>query len=250
MAQASKRMNLSSSKKINKINKLLENKSFDAMIAEMPKSTQIFMNMQMQSNKQPHGRRFTTEEKIFSLSILKRSPKTYKFLQKMFILPTKRTLIMFTKELKLSSGINQNVLDQIREESKDWAPTKKLCSIVFDEVAISSLTAYNESEDSIDGFVDMGKIRHKKICDHALVFMIRGVCSNWKQQIAYYFVEGTVTPLELKSIIKDIVNAVVGIGLTPMTLICDQGTTFQACYKSMLEDTRRELRGELYEGMY
>lgn len=50
------------------------------------------MSQIKQQIKQPQGRRYSLEDKIFSLTILKQCPKAYRFLERVFALPSKRLL--------------------------------------------------------------------------------------------------------------------------------------------------------------
>ncbi|XP_061717599.1 uncharacterized protein LOC133525327 [Cydia pomonella] len=62
-----------------------------------------------QCNKKQKGRRFTDEEKIISLAIIKQSPKADRFLQQIFILPSRNTL-------NVQPGINVQIFDRIKDQ--------------------------------------------------------------------------------------------------------------------------------------
>lgn len=126
-----------------------------------------------------------------------------------------------------------------------------MCTIVFDEVALTPHLTYNEKYDKIFGFVDVNGTRKNKFCDHALVFMLRGICSSWRQCVAYYFCEGTVSAAELKNIMKQIVSEVGKTGLIPLGLVCDQGSTFRSAIKQLREETSptRNVQ-DVRDGMY
>ncbi|XP_038222388.1 uncharacterized protein LOC119839982 [Zerene cesonia] len=59
---------------------------------EMPKTVQTFLTLQLKYKNKPKGRRFSNEEKIMALDLMKQNPKAYKYLQEMLIAPSKRTL--------------------------------------------------------------------------------------------------------------------------------------------------------------
>lgn len=108
---------------------------------------------------------------------------------------------------------------------------KKICSIVFDEVAITPHLTFVESKDHIQGFKDFGSERDLRLADHALVFMATGVVEKWKQPISYYFCEGTTSAATLKKKLKEIIEKVSEAGLIPIALICDQESTFRTALK-------------------
>lgn len=137
-----------------------------------------------------------------ALTLLKRSLKGYKLLQKMFILPTRRTLNTFCQQIIVKPGVSMNVLASLRERVTTWDTKKRYCSIVFDEVQLMPQLTFVECEDHIDGFVNFGQETEKKLCDHALVIMIRGICSTWRQSIAFYLCEGATPASTLKHILK------------------------------------------------
>ncbi|CAG9136660.1 unnamed protein product [Plutella xylostella] len=161
--------------RIEKAEKLNQNKSFSELVEKLTPQAKTFLKMQVKlANKHIKRRRFTTEQKLLALSLQKQSPKGYKLLHKIFILPSRRTLRKFTHHISLAPGINENIFTQLKESVRNWDDKKKCCSIVFDEVALTPHLTFLESEDRIDGFVNFGAEVERKLCDHALVFMVRG----------------------------------------------------------------------------
>lgn len=185
------------------------------------------------------ARRFTMDEKLMALIIMKQSPKCYKLLETMFALPNKRTLHRLSEKISMKPGLNPQVFEHIQNTVKHWGRQQKICSIVFDEIALTPYLTYNEKNDLIHGFVDVAGERKMKFCDHALVFMVRGICSSWRQCISYYFCEGTTSTVELQNILKQIVTEVAQTGLIPLGLVCDQGSTFRTAIKKFREETVR-----------
>lgn len=226
---------------------LSQDKSFLQSFGKMNKHSQNFIMMQLKSvHKKKKGLRFTNDEKLLALTLMKESPKGYRLLQKIFNLPTKRTLNRLAEKITFGVGINQNLFRLIKRRAKNWDEKKKICSIVFDEVALTPHLTYVESKDEIRGFKDLGNQRAPNYCDHALVFMIRGVCSNWRQPISFYFCEGTTSAAETKRILQEVVAKVSESGLIPVAVVCDQGSTFRSALKMLREETerKRNLNGE------
>lgn len=175
------------SERISKAKSFLHNSLFANNFYKLSKHAQNFLLMQLKAvDKKKKGVRFTTEEKILCLSLMKESPKGYRFIQKIFRLPTKRTLNRLAEDITLKTGINKYIFKLLEQKTKKWNITKKLCSVVFDEVALTPHLTYVESQDQIQGFKDLGYERELKYADYALVFMVRGVCSNSRQPIGYY----------------------------------------------------------------
>lgn len=70
--------------------------------------------------------------------------------------------------------------------------------------------------------------------------MLRGIYSSWRQSVAFYFCEGTISTAALQNILKQLVSQVAQTGLTPLGLVCDQGSTFRTAIKAFRESTVRE----------
>lgn len=92
---------------------------FEKMMQNMNPLAKTLMWMQIkQCTKSARGRRFSHEEKLIALSIIKQSPKCYKFLQRIFILPSKHTLNKMISGLKIEAGINPQVFNAVKKEVK------------------------------------------------------------------------------------------------------------------------------------
>jgi hypothetical protein len=66
---------------------------------------------------------------------------------------------------------------------------------------------YNQKFDCIEGFEDLGRQgRTSKIANHALVFMVRGLCRNWKQPVAYYFSHGSTKAEMIVELLGDVLD--------------------------------------------
>lgn len=108
---------LSFHRRANKAHKFSKEHAFEKLAAKMNSTAKSIMWMQIkQCTKNKKGRRFTQEEKIVSLAIQKQSPKAYKFLQKIFILPSETTLKKMLTKLVIGPGINSQIFSSIKEE--------------------------------------------------------------------------------------------------------------------------------------
>lgn len=91
--------------------------SFEKLTNKMNPYAKMLMRMQINlCTKDKKGRRFSTEEKIISLSIMKQSPKCYRFLQKIFILPSRSTLNKMVAKLNIHTGISLQVFELMKKE--------------------------------------------------------------------------------------------------------------------------------------
>lgn len=75
------------------------------------------------------------------------------------------------------------------------------------------------------------------IYDHALVFMLKGICRKWKQPIC--FCKGATSAAEIKRLLVELIKEISRIGLNVIATICDQGATNQSAIRALIQDASR-----------
>ena len=76
-------------------------------------------------------------------------------------------------------------------------------SLVFDDMNIK----HNEKCNTVEGFEDFGFIGQTKyIANHAIVFVVRGLDSKWKQPLSYFLSSGPIKSTILKSLTKECIG--------------------------------------------
>lgn len=155
-----------------------------------------FFTMQLKnSGKKAKGRRYSFEEKSLAFILYKHSPKNYKEMRKIFILPDKRTLGRFSAKVVFNAGIDTKLFAHITEKVKDLSELDTFCTLSWE----------------IDGFVDMLGVRRPDFATHSLTFMIRGINTPFKQPIAFFFTNG-LKHYELSEMIQLVTKAVLDTG--------------------------------------
>lgn len=102
-------------------------------------------------------------------------------------------------------------------------PLQNYCVLLFDEMSFQAGLQYRKKGDYIDGFTDLGGAdRHNNFADHALVFMVRGVYRKWKDTVAYYLTDSTLSSRKLAAIIEQVIRKVQSTGLKVVATVCDQ----------------------------
>ncbi|XP_041968614.1 uncharacterized protein LOC121725650 isoform X1 [Aricia agestis] len=214
----------------------------------MSSTSKILTLLQFREHKkEKKGRRFTLEEKIVALTIFKQSPKGYRFLRKIFILPSRQILIKLINTADINAGINKNLMAQVKKATLKMKPEHKLCVVLFDEMSLKPNVAYNERKDKVSGFVTNGQETLPEYADHAQVFMIRGLIKNYKQPVAYTFSQSATKGPELAKQLKAVVTELQNAGLIVVATVCDQGTNNVHCIKYLLQETRGILLRKLEE---
>ncbi|KAG6438721.1 hypothetical protein O3G_MSEX000173 [Manduca sexta] len=221
----------------------------------MSTASKMLFNMQVnEGGKKPRGRRFTLNEKILALTLYKPSPKAYRLLSHLCVLPSRRTLQNILKRVDLLPGINDTIFEDLKKKVSQMQDKHKFCSILFDEMSIAPALSYDKTHDKIIGFVDNGSKRELLFSDHVLVFMVRGIVKKYKQPIAYSFCSGTTKTADLKILLKSIIKKVQTTGLKVVATVCDQGATNLAALNQLVDDTKKkylmkneEFRGGFFE---
>ncbi|XP_022836994.1 uncharacterized protein LOC111364379 [Spodoptera litura] len=220
-------------KKIQAAKKISMNKAFLKIMEKLPEEVQTFTKMQLKGTVKARGRRYSNSEKVMALTILKQSPKAYKLLKKMFVLPSKRCLQLMLSTFNLEPGVNKNILADLKD---------------FDEVSLAPGLEFISSLGKIVGFEDLGHQRKKTLADHALVFMIKGIKSKSKQPICFTFCKVTTKANELKNLLKIIIKEINATGLIVVATICDQATTNVRVVQELQKETKAMYlrRGDTY----
>ena len=193
------------------------------MLNKLNTTTLAFFHSQIKSQTvKPRGRRFSLQDKILSLSIFKNSPKAYRFLSTIFALPSKKTLTSLLNHVTFEAGINDHIIKNLTHQATRLKPNDRLCSLVFDEMAIAPATAYNIKDDMVYGFENFGRNdKNRILCDHVLVFLLRGIHRKWKQPIAYYFCQSVTKTPQLIKWVKGLLAGLMMIFFIFPTFILD-----------------------------
>lgn len=202
LSQCQRRIN-SYQQRLANAERFAKSKKFQNMMAYVNTCTYKFMLCQIRNKKRsPKGRRFTLDEQILVLTLLKASGKGYRLLSSILALPSKRTLANLLSKLPLSAGVNTKIFNALKENVAKMKPLDRHCALIFDEMSISVNLQYNSKEDCIDGIENYGDQRKPALADHVNVFMLKGIFRGWKQPIAFTFSNGPVKSYILKQKIR------------------------------------------------
>ena len=147
----------------------------------------------MQSKKM--GRRYHPQVIRFALSIHGKSPSTYRELQDSgaLILPSERVLRDYKNYFKPKAGINKENVECLREKIKSFT-VQRYVAIVIDEMTIQSNLVFDKHSGDLIAFIDLGDpmvnfayVEEETFASHALAFLVRGLCTDLKHIIAYFF---------------------------------------------------------------
>lgn len=153
------------------------------------------------------GQRYSLDEKLLSLAIYKTSGPAFRFLSKWFCLPSKRTMSKLLQNIDIKEGTSPLVMTNLKNCVKKLKEKERLCTLLFDEMALTPSIMYKKLADNVIGMAD------GKIADHVLVFMVRGVTRKWKQTVAYRFCKSSTSPQQLRLMLKSLIRELREAGL-------------------------------------
>ena len=106
-------------------------------------------------------------------------------------------------------------------------------ALLFDEMSIKEFVQYRSATDRVEGFENLGEVGTSHfVANHALVFMVRGLYSKWKQPIGYVLRSGPVHKDKLIVLIKLCFEKLEETDLVKV-IICDQGSNNRSCFQNM-----------------
>ena len=181
------------------------------------------------------GQRWAPKDKALALSLLHSSPKTYKLLQRIFKLPSVKTLSRCMQTIDVKPGFNKNILEALKQKVASMAEVSKMCVICIGEMVINESLSYNVQTDSLKGFEDFGPLgKTKYIANHAIVFMVRGLVQKWKQPVSSFLSSGPMTGSTMKELLFECIQKLTGIGLHVKVVIGDQGSNNRSLFELSL----------------
>lgn len=191
----------------------------------------FFMSQITLHTRNKYGRRYAVQDKNFALSLYYASPKAYRLCSKMFCLPSVSMLRLWLRRMDVKPGLCDNVFIMLQRKAGNMAASERCCVLLLDEVSLKRGLSYVKPTDHIVGFEDYGGERTKKVANQALVLMVRGLQSRWKQPLAYFLAANTTPAERLKRIVSEAVVKLSSIGLIVVSVICDQGATNQQMFR-------------------
>ena len=160
------------------------------------------------------GRRYHPQIIRFALSLHGKSPSAYRELRDSgaLILPSERVLRDYKNYFKPKAGINSENIEDLRGKTANFNDMQRYVVVVMDEMKIQSNLVFDKYSGDLIGFIDLGDPmtnfanlqEEDTLASHALAFLVRGMCTDLKHVIAYFFT-GNVT-FQLKPIFWKVVS--------------------------------------------
>ena len=89
---------------------------------------------------------------------------------------------------------------------------------MFDEMSVRENLHYNQNFGCMEDLGSHG--RTSSSADHALVFMLCGLCRKWKQPVAYYWIHGNSKGEMLVNFLMEVHDAYYNAGAEVVATMC------------------------------
>lgn len=181
-------------------------------------------------SKKLRGSRWNAREVQQALGIYYHSPKCYNHLRwnLHLSLPSVPVLKRNLSNTFQTAGICQNTLAVLQRKVQCYHLDDAVAFLVIDAMSIREFLSYSVKYDQIIGlshFLSQSSFSAGSVATQILVVMLRGVYSNWKQPVAYYFIGRTVGQEVFHKVLHDVLVAVSNTGIQIVGIISDQETT-------------------------
>ena len=204
-------------KKLNEMTAEIENSSVEvdhglsndiAIILSQSKEITPFMSLFWQQQKKlfnssSTGVRYHPMIIRYCLSLAAKSPSCYEELRKsgVLVLPSQRTLRDYRNSIRPKSGFQKNVIEELKSLTDMYFDVQRYVVLLFDEMKIKSNLVFDKITGELIGYVDLGDPdvnfatleELDKVATHALVLLIRGVCTELKFSLAYFSTNGVTS---------------------------------------------------------
>lgn len=142
----------------------------------------------------------------YCLSLAAKSPSCYEELRNsgILVLPSQRTLRDYRNFIRPKRGFHESVLQELKAMTDLYFDVQRYIVLLFDEMKIMSNLVFDKVTGELIGYVDLGDPdinfatldKADAVATHALVFLVRGVCTELKFSLAYFTTNG-ITAIQL-----------------------------------------------------
>lgn len=150
-----------------------------------------------------------------------------------FPLPSIRTLNFHLQNLSFQPGILTDVFRLLKMKlrpSSEYFETD--CILTLDEMELKKSIDFCVATNSFVGSATLPNSENL-LASKALVFMLGGITTRWKQTVAYYFTAESTDGSVLANIVIEIVGYATDIGLNIVSVTSDMGACNQAMWRSL-----------------
>ncbi|KAG0419305.1 hypothetical protein HPB47_004232 [Ixodes persulcatus] len=136
-------------------------------------------------------------------------------------LPSTRTLMRRMQSFVFLPGIFQEVFNVLNKKADTMHKSERDCVLFLDEMKIDESIQHDQAQDYFLGSIPLPS--RNDVAHRALVFMLGGVTSRWKQIVAYHFTGRSLDGELLKVFVLKLVQLASEAELNVLVVTCDMG---------------------------
>ena len=207
----------------------------------------------------PMARRYHPQFIRFCLSIQAKSSSAYDELSEMLILPSQRCLRNYKHAFAPKPGLTAGNVSRMESAAANLSGAERYVGIALDEMKISSGLVFDKTTGNLIGYTDLGDPMVdftlfddcNEFATHALVFLVRGVCSSLKSVLSYYLTGSSgVTSCQLWPIFWEAVFMLeFKLNLWVVFAVCDgasQNRKFFRMHRNMSMENAKITKDPIY----
>ena len=136
----------------------------------------------------------------FCLSLAAKSPSCYEELRnsKVLVLPSQRRLKDYRNAIRPQQGFNDEVEEELKNLTSTYFDVQRYVVLLFDEMKVQANLVLDKVTGELIGFTDLGDSelnfavldKTGELATHALVFLVRCVCTELKFCLAHFSTNG------------------------------------------------------------
>lgn len=192
------------------IKKNLVEKALDKLREKLSPNFMKILEVQVRNaGRNPHGYRYTPDEKLVFLGMRQRGARQY--FNMPFIKTSRKTNSRLLRMLNLKPGVNPIVMEglaaRVAEEEDE---EKKDVIVILDELSAKTFYFYDSQNDLIGGFADLGNGDRRDLpAEEAMVAMVRFVYGTGKQPVAWWYTHKKMTAMDYVQMFREVLEAMV-----------------------------------------
>lgn len=161
-------------------------------------------------------------------------------LQLHYPFPSIRTLDRRMQNLKFESGVLYEVFDFLKIKMDSMNDFQKDCTLTMDEMDLKESADFCVASGTFIGNITLPE--HSGVASKALVVMLAGITTRWKQIVAFYFTGNSTNGSVLCDLVVEVIKCAHGIGLNVNSVTTDMGSCNQAMWRKFGIVTGRHCR--------
>ncbi|XP_063544163.1 uncharacterized protein LOC134752385 [Cydia strobilella] len=163
------------------------------------------------------GNKYPMDFKMFALKLYLWNPKSYKFVENFFDLPSKDVIKRF--RMPVRSGVNHSLMEALKVKIDQMPILGRQCVVCFDVVQLKKNLYYDVGLDYLCGLEEIDGVVGEKQAEHAVLIAVRGLYTRWKQPVSFALVAEKRSHPEIQAWLHKTIEYLFDMGLNVKALI-------------------------------